>query len=67
MLFEELLREREKKGREEGLAIGREATARILRLVEAMTAAGESDQISRLSREPEFLTEMLEKYHLQGK
>lgn len=65
MLFEELLREREKKGREVGREEGREeATARILRLIEAMIAAGENDQIPRLSREPELLAAMLEKYHL---
>ncbi len=65
MLFEELLREREKKGREEGLTVGREeATVRILRLIEAMAAAGENDQIPRLSQEPDFLAAMLEKYHL---
>ena len=54
---EELLREREKKDREE-------ATARILRLIEAMAAAGENDQIPRLSQEPDFLAAMLDKYHL---
>ena len=63
MQFEELLREREQEGRKEGRRDGMNC---ILKLTAAMIEAGEADQISRLSTEPEFLKAMLEKYHLQG-
>lgn len=73
MLFEELLREREKEGRLEGQKEGRlegqkegreEGIQVILKLTSAMTAAGEAGQIPRLSDDPAFLEEMLAKYHL---
>ena len=74
MLFEELLRDREKEGHAEGLAEGREqglaegiqaGEARILALTAAMAAAGEAEKIPRLSEDPVFLEEMLTKYRLQ--
>ncbi len=66
MQFEELLREREREGRERGLEQGRtEERSRILALTAAMAAAGEAEQIPRLSSDPAFLEEMLVKYHLQ--
>ena len=69
MQFEELLREREREGREQGRSEGRnegrtEERSRILALIAAMAAAGEAEQISRLSSDPVFLKEMLAKHHL---
>ena len=61
MLFEELLQEKKQEGRSEGRS---EATAYILRLTKAMVAAGEAEQIPRLEQDPEFLADMLKKYHL---
>lgn len=58
MQFDELLREREQKGRSEGMN-------HILELTDAMIEAGEISQIRRLRKEPEFLAAMLEKYHLE--
>ena len=74
MQFEELLREREQEGWDEGRKEGWKEGRRegrqdgincILKLTAAMMEAGESNQISRLSAEPEFLKAMLEKYHLE--
>ena len=70
MQFEELLREREREGRAEGLRQGlaegiQAGETRILALTAAMAAAGEAEQILRLSSDPAFLEEMLAKYHLQ--
>ena len=66
MQFEELLRDREREGRKRGLEQGRaEERNRILTLTAAMAAAGEAEQIARLSSDPAFLEEMLAKYHLQ--
>ena len=77
MKFEELLQRSEEKGKKEGHRIGKEegqrigkeegqriGQARILKLMTLMTQDGETGQLSRLSTEPEFLEEMLEKYHL---
>ena len=66
MQFEELLRDREREGRKRGLEQGRtEERNRILALTAAMAAAGEAEQIARLSSDPAFFEEMLAKYHLQ--
>ncbi len=66
MQFEELLREREKEGRVEGFEQGRmEERKRILALTAAMAAAGEAEQIPRLSGDPAFLEEMLAKYRIR--
>ncbi len=62
MQFEELLREREREGLEQGRA---EERNRILALTAAMAAAGEAEQIARLNSDPAFLEEMLAKYRLQ--
>jgi predicted transposase/invertase (TIGR01784 family) len=63
--FEELLRKSERKGREEGLEKGRaEAQTQLFALIDCMTQAGESAEIPRLTKEPEYLQSMLEKYHL---
>ena len=78
MQFEEMLREREREGREQGLEQGRSegleqgraegiqaGEERILALIAAMTAAGEAEQIPRLGSDPAFLEEMLAKYRTQ--
>ena len=70
MQFEELLQEHKQEGRREGRQEGRREGRQdgmncILKLTAAMMEAGEGDQISRLSAEPEFLKAMLEKYHLE--
>ena len=70
MQFEELLQEHKQEGRREGRQEGRREGRQdgmncILKLTAAMMEAGEGDQISRLSTEPEFLKAMLEKYHLE--
>ena len=62
MQFEELLRDREREGLVQGRA---EERNRILALTAAMAAAGEAEQIARLSSDPAFFEEMLSKYHLQ--
>ncbi len=59
MLFEEMLAEERREGYEEGRAEGQ----RILTLITAMTAAGEGQEISRLSDE-EFREAMYEKYKI---
>ena len=77
MKFEELLRESKEEGRSEGYETGRsdgyetgrnegraEGQTRLLRLIGLMTEAGETDQIARLEREPEFLEQMLTKHDL---
>ena len=70
MQFEEMLREREREGleqgRSEGLEQGRtEERGRILALIAAMAAAGEAEQIPRLGGDPAFLEEMFAKYRTQ--
>ncbi len=66
MQFEELLQERERNGREQGRAEGIQiGIDRMLALTAAMAAAGEAEQIPRLSGDPAFLREMLAKYRLQ--
>jgi predicted transposase/invertase (TIGR01784 family) len=67
--FEELLRKSERKGLEEGLERGRaegytEAQTRLFTLIDCMTKAGESSELPRLTKDPEYLKAMLEKYHL---
>ncbi len=54
MLFEELLRDERREGQ-----------SMILKLVEIMCNEGLQEQISRLSKEPEFLEEMLNKYEIE--
>ena len=56
-------------GRNDGYETGRnegrtEGQTRLLRLISLMTEAGETDQIVRLEREPEFLEQMLSKHDL---
>ena len=63
MQFQELMQEQRQEGRKEGVQAG---TERILKLTSAMYAAGEADQIPRLSGDPAFLEAMLAKYHLQA-
>lgn len=58
MKFDELLQESAKKGEEKG-------QQKVIQLVNCMIQNGETDQISRLNQEPEFLQAMLEKYQLQ--
>ncbi len=76
MQFEEMLREREREGLEQGRSEGRaeergrsegraEERGRILALIAAMAAAGEAEQIPRLGGDPAFLEEMLAKYRTQ--
>ena len=61
MTFDELLRKSEKKGHEAGLAEGEQ---RMIRLVSKMIENGESDAVSRLSKDADFLSQMYEKYHV---
>ena len=61
MLFAEMLGEERKEGKREGKMLGEK---RILELLEKMEEAGLSPDISRLKREPGYLEEMLEKFHL---
>lgn len=52
-------------GRSEGHAAGLSEGREILfRLIDAMTRDNQSENISRLSKEPAFLEEMLRKYNL---
>lgn len=44
--------------------VSKETQDLILQLAEHMIKAGETDQISRLREDPDFLQAMLEKYHL---
>ena len=53
MKFEELLRRSEQKGQKQ-----------ILELTDSMIKAGETDQLSRLYEDSDFLQAMLKKYHL---
>lgn len=57
MLLEELLESKWKKGISDGIQ-------QILELITYMTADGRGDEIAKLSADPAFLEEMLEKYHL---
>lgn len=57
MLFGEMLDDERKEGREEG-------RSQLLSLIAAMSADGKSEEISRLSEEPEYLKEMLERYQV---
>ncbi len=74
MQFEEMLREREREGLEQGRSEGLEqgraegiqaGEERILALIAAMAAAGEAEQIPRLGGDPAFLEEMFAKYWTQ--
>ena len=65
MLFAEMLGEERKEGKREGREEGKNlGENRILELLEKMEEAGLSPDISRLKREPGYLEEMLEKFHL---
>ena len=65
MLFAEMLGEERKEGKREGREEGKKlGENRILELLEKMEEAGLSPDISRLKREPGYLEEMLEKFHL---
>ena len=44
--------------------VSKETQDQILSLADYMIKAGESEQISRLKKDPDFLKAMLEKYHL---
>lgn len=57
MKFEELLRKAETKGEDKG-------TSMMLKLIRCMSENGEAASIPRLSQDKNFLTEMLQKYHL---
>ena len=61
MLFAEMLGEERKEGKREGKKLGEK---RILELLEKMEEAGLSPDLPRLKQEPEYLEEMLEKFHL---
>lgn len=53
MLFGEMLNKERREGR-----------ADVLALIEAMTKDGRATEIPRLSKEPDFLKEMLNEYHI---
>ena len=57
MTFDELLRESKEAGQEAG-------EQRMLCLVSKMIENGESDAVSRLSKDTDFLTQMYEKYQI---
>lgn len=57
MYLTEWLEDERKEGREEG-------QQSFLKLISHMTEDGALEEIPRLSKEPEFLKEMLQKYHL---
>lgn len=61
MKFEELLQDAENKGLQKGIEQGQ---SRLLSLINKMTRAGESEYISKLSEDEEFLKEMYAKYHI---
>jgi len=61
MKFEELLQDAENKGLQKGIEQGQ---SRLLSLINKMTRAGESECISKLSEDEEFLKEMYAKYHI---
>ncbi len=64
MLFEEMLVEERREGYADGRADGHaEGQERMLALITAMTAAGEGQEISRLSDE-EFREAMYKKYKI---
>ncbi len=58
MKFEELLRDERREGRQEG-------QENMLKLINLMCENGQSSEIPRLGKEPEFLKEMLEKYNME--
>lgn len=60
MRFEELLRDAKEEGREEGREEGQ---SRLQKLINKMTAAGETNQLARLA-DNVFLQEMYQKYHI---
>lgn len=63
MLFGEMLDDERREGREEGREEGRTS---MLSLIEALMNDGRTADIPRLSKEPEFLKEMLEAYHIEA-
>ena len=65
MTFDELLRKSEKKGHDVGLAEGHaKGEQRLLNLISKMIENGESDAVSRLTKDADFLSQMYEKYHV---
>ncbi len=69
MTVDELIRSAERRVRRETEEQTRKETEKQireqdLRLAARMVEAGEADKIPRLQQEPEFLQQMLEKYHL---
>ena len=66
MTMEEMLKERETAGLEEGRTAGKEEGQElILQLVTLMSNDGLAQEIPRLKAEKDFLAAMLEKYHLK--
>ena len=59
MLFGEMLEDERREGREEG-------RTSMLSLIEALLNDDRTADIPRLSKEPEFLKEMLEDYHIEA-
>ena len=65
MTFDELLRESKEEGHEAGLAEGQaEGEQRLLYLISKMIENGESDAVSRLTKDADFLSQMYEKYQV---
>ena len=71
MLFGEMLSRERLEGREEGFEKGLEkgcsqGQTNILSLITAMSQDGRSEEISRLSEDPDFLAAMMEAYHIEA-
>lgn len=62
MTMEEMLKERESEGRTAGR---NEGQAEILQLIAFMSEDGLTGEIPKLKADEEFLSAMLEKYHLK--
>jgi len=65
MTFQEMLNDAREEGERVGEARGEaRGTNQVLQLIKAMNEAGEGHLVSRLGEDPDFVEEMLEKYHL---
>lgn len=75
MLFGEMLNDERREGRMEGHEEGfkeglekgfQEGQARLFRLMEAMAEDGHAQQLPILGKDPQFLEEMYQKYHIEA-
>lgn len=61
MRFEELLQDSKEEGRKEGRQEGQQ---RMLELIDRMSEGGDADRIPELTKDPDLLEQMYEKYHV---